>query len=63
MEYYAGIDVSLESVSIRVVYATGRIMRGYRFAVSDAPFPRCLGRRLRDDGASWLGGGCGSLSK
>ena len=32
MEYYAGIDVSLESVSIRVVYATGRIMRGYRFA-------------------------------
>ena len=33
------------------------------FIVSDAPFPRCLGRRLRDDGASWLGGGCGSSSK
>ena len=30
MEYYAGIDVSLESSSICVVDASGRIVRGVK---------------------------------
>jgi hypothetical protein len=31
--------------------------------VSGAPAPRCLGQRVWDDGASFAGGGRGSLSK
>jgi len=30
MEHYAGIDVSLESSSVYVVDATGRVVRGKR---------------------------------
>jgi hypothetical protein len=34
MEYYAGVDVSLESASVSVVDATGRIVREAKVATS-----------------------------
>src|SRR5262249_41252837 len=61
MEYYAGIDVSLESASLCVVDATGRIMREAKVASE----PEVLIGWFRDHGftATRIGLEAGPLSQ
>ena len=52
MEYYAGIDVSLESASLCVVDATGRIVREAKVASEpEKRRPRTEARHRRQDHA------------
>jgi predicted NBD/HSP70 family sugar kinase len=44
MEYYAGIDVSLESASLCVVDATGRIVREAKVASEPRDLDRMVPR-------------------
>ena len=54
MEHYAGIDVSLESSSICVVDATGRIVREAKVASEpDALTAWCKGLGLNMCGLDW----------
>jgi hypothetical protein len=53
MEYYAGIDVSLESSSVCVVDATGQVLREVKIA--SEPEALVAGTRRRA-GSDWIGG-------